>query len=125
MTAHESRLDTLENDAEALRVLETLAEAGADLGEDAPGEESLRRRVAAAYQDGAATSEPEALLAWVRQRLAETENTIAALDGSGPPLEAAEGFRYLRGEIAGVMESHDLEESDRALLEAALRVLTP
>ena len=75
-------LETLQNDADALAVLVRLAEYGAGA---CMKDGRYRRDVAALYGDGAGGYDADAVLAWARQRLAETENTIEALDGTGMP----------------------------------------
>jgi len=73
-----STLEDLHNDADALTELVRLAAWAADgqAGAPLPGKKR--------------TIPPESVkaLAWAKQRLAETSNTIDALEGAGPPLEA-------------------------------------
>lgn len=91
ISAPGSTLDDIDNDHAALTMALRLAELGLMVtrGEtDGTREEyqTLSRWIEPLYSDGAGAFEPSALVVWLKERLAETENTISALDGSGPPL---------------------------------------
>jgi hypothetical protein len=83
-------LETLQNDADALAFCRDLArwaaEAETDLAAGLPADvDEIARDLRALLSDGAAGRDACALEAWARERLSETENSIAALDGSGMP----------------------------------------
>lgn len=85
-----STLEDLQNDEACLGVALWLAEMGDMLerGEfDGTPEEYavLKRWVLPAYENGAGAFESSALVAWLKERVEETQNTIDALDGSGMP----------------------------------------
>jgi hypothetical protein len=126
-------LADLMNDADALSVLVRLAEYGLECCEKfnarigTPGERQADYpaavTVARLFDNGAGGYEADAVVAWVRDRLNETENTVAAMDGSGAPFSPSHGFAYLLQEIEGVMRTHDLSSRDDAILQCAASVL--
>lgn len=71
-----STIEDLEND---LAALECVRQAVAQCLEDG----DLAKHV---FSWGAAAFEPEAVLAWLEEKIQETENTIESLEGAGPPV---------------------------------------
>jgi hypothetical protein len=96
LTALGLTLEDMQNDADALAVLVRLA----DWMMHPTGAASACR--AAVLENGAGGIEASAVLAWVRARLTETENSIAAADGSGMP--GAVVVVEVRGGVAEVSE---------------------
>jgi hypothetical protein len=91
--------EALENDLAALDALGRLAgwAAESETGRHGEGELQAVRRV---LDDGAGGVEASALVAWVRARIVETENSLSALEGGMPePLVDAVGALVLECEV--------------------------
>jgi hypothetical protein len=114
ISAPGSTVEDLENDLAALTMALRLAEYGNDCCErDAvPGNDPSKanphsaaradRDVARLYNDGAGAFEASALVVWLQERIAETENTIDGLTGAGPPVPGRAPGETLRGGIEAV-----------------------
>jgi len=85
-----STVEDLENDLTNLELARRLASWAQDVdageGIDDDASDNARGIVERLLRDGAGTYEPSALVAWLGERITDTENTIAGLTGAGPPL---------------------------------------
>jgi hypothetical protein len=100
ISAPGSTVEDLENDLAALDLLLRLAEYGVEAcasvaeREGTTGEETrdfpALERVANLYRNGAGGFDETAVVAWIKERITETENSIEAASGMGMPSPGSE-----------------------------------